>query len=733
MQALAFPASLRRLVPTTFGQASGPQHLLLVVAGFMLVLTCRAEAIRWDFEQDDDTQGWVARDGRQSQVLAPRLASQVRDGVWRILPGEFSHDAPAIGLISPEIRRDSGLYDRLQLRLRVIHTRPYQSEIQLLWRNSWNEALGAPGLAPPETPEAEIRWHVFDRMIGTTYPTDWEVIGISDLRAEDYLSYPQGGGQPSKGRIMWEGELIDLVVNLFLSYRYPAHPEDIPEAVEIDWIWLTGVGEQLAGETGPPGFGSPVSFGEQFSEPTFTAIVDGIGSPKWVPMAFLGDVEGDGDLDVVSMWSTDGWDRLGWVVAANDGTGSFAPGRVAEGAAPFFLGAGDLDGDGLVDLALNDGSDDLRILHNAADDGFVLSQELDRALYLAVGDAEPDGDLDVWTRLVSGEGAQVWLNDGEGRFDRSLVIGQDLVEMGFHPFIQVQHLPGPTAGLLWRPPLDDLGKGYWVTRLTTEGEEVREHLGAAVSLFLVRYAGDTDGDGDTDLVVSNSRNAAGCLGLTLMRNLGQGQMESLVWLGDVGLADDVQFLDVDGDGVLDPVFVDINMRDRALVVGKGNPTGLPTVVGRYPLEGSGGLVLGGDVDGDGDADLVVLERSGPGGKGGLHVLLNRLSERPTLVRDTPGRSAPAAFQLGSAYPNPFNPQTCIPLTVPADTGPVQVTVHNLLGQPIRTLVSGRLSPGYHAVPWDGLDEAGQAVSSGVYLYRLEAGPYSATRKMVKTQ
>ena len=145
--------------------------------------------------------------------------------------------------------------------------------------------------------------------------------------------------------------------------------------MEIDWIWLTGVGEQLSGETGPPGSDSPVSFGEQFSDPAFTAIVDGIGSPKWVPMAFLRDVDGDGDLDVVSMWSTNGWDRLGWVVAANDGTGSFAPGRVTEGAAPFFLGAGDLDGDGLVDLVLNSGSDNLRVLHNAADEGFVLSQE----------------------------------------------------------------------------------------------------------------------------------------------------------------------------------------------------------------------------------------------------------------------------------------------------------------------------------------------------------------------
>ena len=51
--------------------------------------------------------------------------------------------------------------------------------------------------------------------------------------------------------------------------------------------------------------------------------------------------------------------------------------------------------------------------------------------YLGVGDAEADGDLDVWTRPVSGEGAQVWLNDGGGGFDRSLAINQ-LFSQGLH-------------------------------------------------------------------------------------------------------------------------------------------------------------------------------------------------------------------------------------------------------------------------------------------------------------
>ncbi|MFA6108957.1 MAG: FlgD immunoglobulin-like domain containing protein, partial [Candidatus Latescibacterota bacterium] len=136
---------------------------------------------------------------------------------------------------------------------------------------------------------------------------------------------------------------------------------------------------------------------------------------------------------------------------------------------------------------------------------------------------------------------------------------------------------------------------------------------------------------------------------------------------------------------------------------------------------------------DGDLDLVVLEKAYAGGGGGVHVLLNQSAERNgTAVTDAPA-SIPSGFHLGPNYPNPFNPKTWIPLEIPAATEPVHLQIYNLLGQPIRTLVSGRLTPGYHAVPWDGRDERGLPASSGVYLYRLEAGAWGATGRMVKSE
>jgi M6 family metalloprotease-like protein len=92
-------------------------------------------------------------------------------------------------------------------------------------------------------------------------------------------------------------------------------------------------------------------------------------------------------------------------------------------------------------------------------------------------------------------------------------------------------------------------------------------------------------------------------------------------------------------------------------------------------------------------------------------------------------SQPAAFVLEENYPNPFNAETRIGFSVP-QTGPVQLTVFNAAGQSVRRLVhEGRLA-GVHQVHWDGTDDGGQAVGSGVYLYRLEAGGRQQVRRLV---
>jgi len=80
-------------------------------------------------------------------------------------------------------------------------------------------------------------------------------------------------------------------------------------------------------------------------------------------------------------------------------------------------------------------------------------------------------------------------------------------------------------------------------------------------------------------------------------------------------------------------------------------------------------------------------------------------------------------------PNPFNPATSISFDLPAKTD-VKLTIYNVAGKRVRTLVEKELGPGPHTVQWDGRDERGRSVASGVYLYRLEVGDNVMERKAV---
>ncbi len=94
----------------------------------------------------------------------------------------------------------------------------------------------------------------------------------------------------------------------------------------------------------------------------------------------------------------------------------------------------------------------------------------------------------------------------------------------------------------------------------------------------------------------------------------------------------------------------------------------------------------------------------------------------------PGTALPEPFELGSNYPNPFNPSTLIPYQLPSSMH-VRLEVFNLLGQRIATLVDGEQPAGFHTAEWDATD-AGQAVGAGVYLYRLSGDAGKITRRML---
>ncbi|MCI0596575.1 MAG: T9SS type A sorting domain-containing protein, partial [candidate division Zixibacteria bacterium] len=89
---------------------------------------------------------------------------------------------------------------------------------------------------------------------------------------------------------------------------------------------------------------------------------------------------------------------------------------------------------------------------------------------------------------------------------------------------------------------------------------------------------------------------------------------------------------------------------------------------------------------------------------------------------------PASFELGQNYPNPFNPTTTIQYALP-EPAQVELTIFNTLGQVVRTLMDGHQGAGYHQIVWDGKDEAGRSVSTGIYLYQIKAGDLVETKKM----
>lgn len=96
---------------------------------------------------------------------------------------------------------------------------------------------------------------------------------------------------------------------------------------------------------------------------------------------------------------------------------------------------------------------------------------------------------------------------------------------------------------------------------------------------------------------------------------------------------------------------------------------------------------------------------------------------------TENEEVPALQFATSNYPNPFNPETNISYSIP-QSGVASVKVYNLKGQQIRTLVNGEVAAGTHTVVWNGTDDKGKAVSSGVYFYRVENAGKVITKKML---
>lgn len=94
-----------------------------------------------------------------------------------------------------------------------------------------------------------------------------------------------------------------------------------------------------------------------------------------------------------------------------------------------------------------------------------------------------------------------------------------------------------------------------------------------------------------------------------------------------------------------------------------------------------------------------------------------------------GTRVPLQYELYPNYPNPFNPKTTIRFGLPR-TSDLRVTIYDVAGRLVKVLDEGEFDAGYHQLQWDGTNTHGQAVNSGVYVYRVQAGEWQETRSMV---
>ena len=333
-----------------------------------------------------------------------------------------------------------------------------------------------------------------------------------------------------------------------------------------------------------------------------------LGNPAGIT---VGDVDGDGDLDLLAanQGSTDATNTVS--VRLNAGNGTFTAGQEVSGTGPGSVLLGDLNGDGTLDLITSDG---VR-LNNG---GLFGDREAAGLGGRVLGDIDGDGDLDLLT-----EGAttnpptrnpvvRVRLNDGHAGFSEgqlvpvatnstNVVLG-DVNNDGALDLIA----SGTSNGIVSVQLNDGLGT------FASSGQQLR-----VATMQDGLLLGDVDADGDLDLAAVNSGST-----VTILRNDGRGTfgVSSFVNLGSYSVFG--KFGDVDGDGDLDllaggpPNSVSVRLND-----GRGNFSGEAAVI----VNDNPRAVAVGDLDSDGTLDFITVASSGGNG-GSASVRLNSRTE-----------------------------------------------------------------------------------------------------------
>ncbi len=453
---------------------------------------------------------------------------------------------------------------------------------------------------------------------------------------------------------------------------------------------------------------------------TFTRITQGdIVTDNLASMAAAwGDFDRDGDLD---LFVANGLDQ-GNLLYVNNGNGSFSkadPGSsvVSEKSRATGCHWVDYDGDGDPDLFVTNTGRQRNFLYRNLGNG-TFAKVTTGALVsddysssgASWGDYDHDGDLDVFVADSSSQSGNLYTNSGNGTFSKS-------------------------------------SRGDLTTNLSS----------------LASGWGDIENDGDGDI--------AGPGNAMFLNSISGGRVFWRLVGGSVAIdttARSLAWIDYDLDGQLD-LFIARHVAQNKLYRNQGGNNNWLKVRCRGTVSnrsGIGAWVLA-KAAVNGNAIWQLAEISAQTGRGGhanleahfglgeattvdslvvkwpsgvidvrLSVAANQtltITETEVTSVDESPSAAPARFALAQNYPNPFNPATTIRYGLPKAER-VTLKIYNLLGHEVMTLVDREpKAAGEHLAVWDGRGQDGRPVTSGIYVYRLQAGNLTLTRKMALTR
>jgi hypothetical protein len=443
-----------------------------------------------------------------------------------------------------------------------------------------------------------------------------------------------------------------------------------------------------------------------FSEVGAASGTDNPGPAQGVGWA---DYDNDGDLDLYVVDEGGGANRL----YRNEGNGTFTEVGAASGTNNVGDGRGvawaDYDNDGDVDFYVSRNGTNL-LYHNNGDGTFTdvgvasgtnSSGENTGAVW---GDYDNDGDLDLYVAKF-GSANLLYRNNGNGTF----------VEVGVN---SDTNDTGNSNSVAWGDFDNDGDLDLYVANdganrlYRNEGNGTFREIGAATgtddggSGAGVAW-GDYDDDGDLDLYLANFGSAN-----RLYRNENTGN----------------HWLHVDLVGTVSNRS-GIGARLRCVSVGASQIREICGSSGRFSqasLTAEFGLGTTAVVD---TLEIrwpsgIVQKIVGPG----VDQRITVTETGPTAVPKEP--VPPKQYALYANMPNPFNPATTIRFDLPSD-GAVDLRVYDVSGRLVRALLNGSHYPvGRHQVAWDGRNEHGHTVASGVYFYRIRTNEFIATRRML---